>query len=76
MNIIIEKDIPLPLGAGNRGATKYPFAEMEIEDSIYISNENNSIHAARTSAYHYGYRHNKKFTASEQNGGVRIWRIK
>lgn len=63
----IEKDIEIPT---KHARTKYPFAEMEVGDSIY-----SDVISASTSARGWGYRNNKKFTTRREGNGYRTWRI-
>lgn len=67
MTYEIEKDVPMP---NTRNRTKYPWAEMEVGDSILCETVN-----ARLSAYHYGHRYGLKFSARIAGVGVRIWRV-
>lgn len=67
----IDKNIPLPAHAGKGGAmAKYPFAEMDVGDSIF--SENMSI---RSAAYAFAKVHGIKFCCRAIDGGARIWRI-
>jgi len=65
----IDKNIPIP----NR--SKYPFAEMEVGDSIFIDKTTTQSSVCQM-AYTYGKKNNKKFTSRTEGNGVRIWRIK
>lgn len=68
----IEKNIPAP--TSTRGAPqKYPFASMEIGDSIFIQGQNSQGNACMAARQH-GYHHGKKFVSRSESGGVRIWR--
>lgn len=65
----IEKDIPLPPVRRKR-ESKYPFAVMEVGDSIFVPLE--------TAQFVGGYTANlkpKKFASRQVDGGVRVWRI-
>lgn len=66
----IEKGVPTPVSA--RG--QYPFAEMDIGDSIFfrgMTSQSVPCNAARM----WGARNSVKFTCRNVDGGVRIWRI-
>ena len=75
----IENDIEIPL----RNITKYPFARMEVGNSVLIerTNEENLRFLARnlrSVLSHYCRKDNKKFTtrARQKENGIRIWRVK
>lgn len=74
----IEKNIPVTLPAIGRHA-KYPFAKMEVGDSVYIECKARGVHVtgerARVAAAVYGLRTGKKFIYRKEKTGVRIWRI-
>lgn len=66
----IEKGVPLPK-TGDK--SKYPFKEMEVGDSVFISDKTpeqlgGSMGSARKAT---GFR----FTARRENGGARVWRF-
>ena len=67
----IEKGIPLSLVKSH---SKYPFAEMEVGDSVFIDGA-----TSVTIATCYKYLKPKKFSArkAEKDGvsGVRVWRV-
>lgn len=69
----IDKNIPIPGRANNKGKRKYPFAEMQIGDSILI------VHIPMTSVTPQVTRAERetgfKFTARKVSGGVRVWRV-
>ena len=64
----IDKDIPIPAG-GN----KYPFAIMEIGDSIFVPADAGG--SPRQAAYKAGYKYDRKFFAKIIGSGIRIWRV-
>ena len=66
----IKKDIPIPRG---ERATKYPFSDMEVGESVAYPNEDLNGKAYRA-AKSCGDRHNKKFIARREGDGIRIWR--
>jgi len=67
----IEKFVPIPAGYVKK--KKYPFAEMEIGDSIFFAEP--AVKKARSYAHAFGASHGMKFTTRLVDGGVRIWRI-
>ena len=80
--IRIEKNVPIP-NITKWGVSKYPFAEMEIEDSFAVAiTDNNYAEKIRQQLYsasrNYVIRNNNKwkFTTKILNTEVRIWRIK
>lgn len=72
----IEKTVPTPKTNGGRGAPrKYPFAEMEVGDSVFFEGERTGgkpYIAAQT----IGRQKGRKFSGRKEEGGLRIWRIK
>jgi len=72
----IEKNIPMPEGGSHIGRpVKYPFADMEIGDSLFFADEptgtmSNPVVAARSAAAKRGW----KVTARKEGDGVRVWR--
>lgn len=83
IDIKIEKDIPPPAYSRKTGArhARYPFAEMEIGDSILVpyptgTYDSKVAAAVRSSAYsfhrsHIGY----SFVTQARSNGVRVWRV-
>ena len=73
----IDKSIPVPENAGRIGGIKkYPFADMQVGDSVFFAGEKigrrcNPYLAAQQVAI----RHGMKFCGRSIDGGVRIWRI-
>jgi len=71
----IEKEVPAPDVTGRKGPPrKYPFADMEIGDSVFVEGENSQGRAALAARAHGNFKQ-KKFAARTQEGGVRIWRV-
>lgn len=77
----IEKGIPAPK---QKNTSKYPFADMEVGDSVYVDGQRSSYNqavkdgakfSALPTAHQYGKRSGKKFTGRNEGSGVRIWRI-
>ena len=57
---------------------KYPFKEMDIGDSFFVSFEvggDGLVRRMHSTAYNYGKRLGRKFLARKVEGGVRIWRM-
>jgi hypothetical protein len=76
MKIEIEKNVPTPNSEG--GKTKYPFAQMEVNDSFFVPNGNaNSINSA-AGVFRKTKQPTWKFTVRKvkENDikGVRVWR--
>ena len=71
MTFKIEKGIPLSSAKSHR---KYPFAEMDVGDSVFIDGGESTNIANR-----YMYLKPKKFSVrkAEKEGvsGVRVWRV-
>ena len=74
--IAIDKNIPVPTGKSRLREGKYPFANMEVGDSFFISEESRRVW---TASYGWGKRNAAKFrmTALSEGGaeGVRVWRV-
>lgn len=76
--IKIEKYIPIPdINTINRKrSTKYPFDEMEIGDSFFISCEEEDKRRIGVNIIsNAGRRKPKRFTTLSVEGGMRCWRI-
>lgn len=67
----IEKFVPIPVGYAKK--KKYPFAEMEIGDSILFCGSD--MKKARSYSHAFGVRHGMKFVTRLVDGGMRIWRV-
>lgn len=82
----VHKNIPMPAGTCN---TKYPFGEMEINDSVFVPDDG-TFEKARRAAQQYGKQKGWKFSARKHIGidevdgdeitvlveaGGTIWRI-
>lgn len=70
----IEKGIPAP---GPRAKpARYPFGELEIEDSFYVPADNiRTIPRVRAAASMYAKQHGLKFVTAVEGIGIRVWRI-
>jgi len=66
----IEKNVEFNHVRGNQ---KYPFREMEIDDSFYV--EIVALDKARCAAHAWGKAHGRKFSGQRHGEGGRIWRI-
>lgn len=64
----IEKGVPVP--PSSHLNTKYPFAQMEVGDSIHATN----FHAPNA-AHQWGKTNGRKFASRKEGDGYRIWRI-
>lgn len=76
MKIKVERGVPAPPRTASR--TKYPFADMEVGDSFFMSaafpeHERGRVSAA---ACAYAKKHGVKFSTKVFDTGVRTWRIK
>lgn len=72
-NFVIEKGIPVPETANGNGvrSPKYPFASMEIGDSIFVADKSKMNSTVAAAAQRTGF----KFKFASENGGTRIWRV-
>lgn len=87
MAIKIDKNVPIPPGAG-RKTQIYPFEDMEVGDSFFVAGKNSD--QLTNAAAHYRKRNNWGFSArnaeevaiNPETGaqgvikGARIWRTK
>ena len=69
----IQKDVPLP---ARQRASKYPFADMDIGDSFYLS-QYLSRGSVKAAAHAFGKKQSpiRKFVVRKENTGARIWRV-
>ena len=74
MGFEIEKGIA---PASVFGRQYYPFAQMEVGDSILVSNSDGQVvqKKAQTAAYIHAKRNGRKFVTRTQDDGLRIWRV-
>jgi hypothetical protein len=70
----IESGIPIPSIPNNGAHQNYPWSDLKIGDSFFVSEVSASgpLRAASVASKIYAP---KKFTARTVNGGVRIWRV-
>jgi hypothetical protein len=70
--VAIEKGVPIP--TGTRASARYPFATMEIGDSILVPGTSKQLarsHALNFKKTNPGWDYKTRTT----NEGMRIWRI-
>lgn len=67
MTFKIDKNIPVP--AANSGRKRvYPWTDMEVGDSFFVPDKTREqVNAVSPHG---------KYTKRNENGGVRVWRIK
>jgi hypothetical protein len=84
--IIIEKDIPVPVGSDRRSVEKkYPLKEMKVGDSFFLPLEQdddlkrmaNRISQARQGYQkrNEGVRFTQRLWEKEGTVGIRVWRV-
>ena len=66
----IDKNVPLP--PFTRGA-RFPYEQLEVGDSFYV--EGGKLSSICNSNYRVGKRLQAKFTARQEDSGVRVWRV-
>lgn len=72
----IDKGIPIPpKGSGRRLKTGGAFGALEVNDSVFLSNKNQTdINALAKSAIKLGRKFTSRKTAENGVAGVRVWR--
>lgn len=72
----IDDSIPLPKRKGNSAGRppKYPFAKMDVGQSVFFDGESYSSKVC-IAAHAYGRRHGKRFSTRSVDGGLRVWRV-
>lgn len=70
MKIKIEKGMPIPTS----NKSTYPFREMKIGDSFFVSSDKEN--SMRVCAYGFSRGGKIKFTTRKVDGGTRCWRVK
>lgn len=71
-DVKIDKNIPFP-GRKYGARSKYPWLEMNKDDSFVFEGSIANAHAATT---YYNAKTAKEFRARTLNGHVRVWRLK
>lgn len=76
--INIESGVPIPKGAGVKGAT-YPFLGMKVGESFFVAAVNGEdvrkvVARVSNCASAYGKRHGLRFAVRRVEGGARCWR--
>lgn len=72
----IEKNIPVPVPLQRQQRRTYPYADMEVGDSVLFPHEGASKDCVEAAyARKFGQRHGKRFVTCKVEGGVRVWRI-
>ena len=67
----IEKGVEIPMKKDCR--SKYPWGEMEVNDSVFFKNGSQYILAS--SVNNFRVRTGRKFSTRTVDGGVRVWRV-
>ena len=63
----IDKDVPIP-----SGKSKFPFLEMELNDSFYTEHPRPAIQGL---CYYWSQKTDMKFTCRAERKGTRVWRV-
>lgn len=74
--IKIEKNIPIPSNTTKR--SKYPFIDMKIGDSFFITTDHNPEHTRKrvaAAASMFSKERGWRFKTQVSQQGVRVWRI-
>lgn len=69
----IEKDVPAPVRERAGRPTKYPFAQMQPGDSIFMPGAKTA--PMSVIAKHKAQNPGQKFATQKEEGGMRVWRI-
>jgi len=71
--ILIDKGIPIP----PKSNCKYPWREMEIDDSFFLkATPKLKIKSLASQCNIAGKKYNRKYTIRTVQGGYRIWIVK
>ena len=68
----IEKGVPMPDNR-NYGATRYPFRQMEVGDSLFVPGQTTATFSGVPGGW--ARRAGFKFACRTVEGGVRVWRV-
>ena len=79
MSIQIEKDVPMADVLGRGKESKYPFSDMEVGDSIALSDEK-QLKSARNAAHRFKQSQTQHLqwdygATKYKDGSGRLWRI-
>lgn len=69
----IDRDVPMP-ARGSR--TRYPFAEMEVGESVLISSSYATENGVRCAVNLVKKRRGFDFAIRRNTAGLRVWRMK
>lgn len=72
--IKIDTDIPLPKRLSRR-PLKYPYDQMQVGNSIYVTVSFNSIYQLAM-GWAKREKNKRKFIAKQEGEGSRLWRVK
>lgn len=77
IEIPVENGIPLPKGYGGPGRRcVYPWGQMKVGNSFFISNEDVSEGGLRSAASYASSRSGwGRFYVGKVEGGFRVWRV-
>lgn len=74
--ITVDKDVPLPEGAGMRGSAKYPWADMAVGDSFFTVTPAEVVSGAiAVRRRKHKERHASRTVTENGVKGTRVWRI-
>ena len=79
MTYKIDKDIPIPITKRRGRPTKYPFAKMDVGDSVFFPGERikgNAYMAAINYASGRDVRFKSRTVIEDGVEGIRVWRVK
>lgn len=69
----IDKNVPMP--KPRRPASKYPFKELDVGDSVLFSGSDHSGRFFLGALYRAQRETGRKFTTRKTPEGFRVWRI-
>lgn len=72
---VLERDVPIPKHTGRGRAATYPFRDMEVGDSFFVTTSRPKTHPVRRAASAFAARHGGKFCTRRTDEGVRVWRF-
>lgn len=75
MNIMVDKNIPMPQSRGRGAKQTYPWTQMQVGDSFFTSSVTGSKFSTYAASKLTGFRFTTRKTFENGVKGFRCWRI-